>query len=239
MDTQNPLNNDPNNPMNESDTQQTPVGLMGMAPTHDSASVGGKSKTAATVMTFAVILVVGGGTLLYMRSAGSLKDQVDAKQTAAEKKIDHALKNIGAAGNTTADVKALFEETEELISLFAEDPAANQVALNELKKNPFALKVTEEEKVEIVELDRNAALLEAKRAKEIRQQALDSELEKLQLQSTVSGSNPAAFISNRIVRPGDRVGSFKVEAITTDSVLLAVEGSTYTLTMDGPGQFKR
>ena len=84
METQNPLNNDPANPINEGDTQQAPLGLMGMAPANDSAAIGGKSKTAATAMTFAVILVVGAGTLLYMRSAGSLKDQVDAKQTAAE-----------------------------------------------------------------------------------------------------------------------------------------------------------
>jgi hypothetical protein len=212
----------PAQPAAPSDAPQAPMGVMGMAPAPETASV-------------------GGGTLLFMRSAGSLENAVDARQVAAEKKIDQALRRIGpnGAAMTSDEVKRLFDETESIIALFAEDPSDKQVKLGELKKNPFERVAPADEKVAAFELDRNAAELAAQRELEARQKMREEALKELQLQSLVSGSNPAAFISGQLVRPGDRIGPFKVETIDNNSVLIAAEGSTYTLTLSGPGQFKR
>lgn len=48
--------------------------------------------------------------------------------------------------------------------------------------------------------------------------------QKLQVQATMSGTNPTAYISGRVVHVGDTINSFSVVAIGERSVTLALDG---------------
>lgn len=53
--------------------------------------------------------------------------------------------------------------------------------------------------------------------------------QELRVQATMSGSNPTAYISGRLVRVGDTIKSFSVVAIEDRSVTLALDGHHVTL----------
>jgi len=60
--------------------------------------------------------------------------------------------------------------------------------------------------------------------------AIDQALDSLELQSTLIGPNPIAYISGRLVRPGDRIDGFSVVRIEHRRVLLERDGHTRELT---------
>jgi len=64
-----------------------------------------------------------------------------------------------------------------------------------------------------------------------RREGLAGELAGLQLQSTMTGPAPAAYISGRLVRLGETIKGFSVVAIGDKIVKLRKDGLTFSLTM--------
>lgn len=60
---------------------------------------------------------------------------------------------------------------------------------------------------------------------------LARELAELHLQSTLTGLQPLAYVSGRLVREGDTVSGFEVVRIDDRRIVLARSGLTYDLTM--------
>ena len=62
-------------------------------------------------------------------------------------------------------------------------------------------------------------------------QALSKELSELQLQSTLTGRNPLAYISGHLVRQGDRYAGFSIVRIEERRVLVEKYGQVHELVM--------
>lgn len=69
------------------------------------------------------------------------------------------------------------------------------------------------------------------RSKRLESQQIDATLTGLSLRSTITGPNPMAHISGRIVRPGDHIFGFSVVKIEERRVLLVKAGQTRVLAM--------
>jgi hypothetical protein len=183
-------------------------------------------------LILAVLVVVGIGSLYLMRAT---QGDLGASKMATEvnAKIEQALAKLTKPGSLSPDdplrdqnMSDLFKDTESVLAMFASDPVKHQVPLEFVKKNPFDL---------LLERDKGPEHVPVKTGVDealLRRQKLAMELGSLRLQSVIQGSRPTAIISNEIVVPGQRIGSFTVKAIEGFSVTLAVGNDVYVLKMD-------
>ncbi len=205
----------------------------------DDAIIGAPRRTipqSAIVMGFVVALAAG--SLYLMRRAGD----VEAPQTMIEQEllIEEALAQLQrAAGHTDATpaqaLSVAFDEADDVVRLFLDDPTSRQVPLKHVAKNPFryahlandpddspidgAMQVSMAQKIRQQE-------------KQQKQMILRDELGRMNLQTVMTGTAPMAMISDQVVREGDRMGSFMIASIKPRAVELVAEGNTYTLWMN-------
>lgn len=233
-----------NNPISETgsgkllppgdDGQQMPLNLGGGDEFNpgliDAPGLDGSRKgVPGLALVLVIILAVGGGTLWAMRMTGSSAAPADETAASAELKIDEALKKLAAAGPEGSNlargsIEALFQDADQVVSLFANDPVKNQVAVEELAKNPFALPEADESPKEaapdVAALNRQARLKQ-----------LQEELTELKVQSVLTGSKSLAVVSGKVVRVGDKIGSFTVKAIAANGLTLTAEGQSFDLAL--------
>ncbi len=208
------------------------LGSSSANPLETSETVATKRRIPSGVVLLVVVLVVAGGALYAMRLGGSVSKS-DTTASAAEIAIAQALATLGAnATAPAADGQTAgkpLETTDEVIARFANDPTGKQVSLDQLSKNPFAraggAQVTE---VGLDEAGPNATPAQQNLRK------IRDELSRLQLQTVMNGRVPLAVINGKIVRVGDKFGSFRITAIERMSVVLSAAGKTYHLTMEQP-----
>lgn len=190
----------------------------------DDSGAGSKSGVPAGVLLLGVVLAIGAGTLYFMRIGGNAGAADDPSAAAAEKTIEEALARLSNEPEARAELQSLFQDADQIVSVFTDDPASNQIAPDKLKKDPFELYVTNKPAEDESDSGPSAELQ--------RQRQLRAQFEKLKLQSLLSGATPMAIISGETVREGDEVGPFKVRSISPYGVQLAAEGNTYTLRMN-------
>lgn len=116
------------------------------------------------------------------------------------------------------------QDGETIVAILAYDPTDQQIPIQFVKKNPFALArlnpMTEASNPKAKRIDP-----QEKRS----QEKVLYEFNQLRLESVVSGPRPVAVISGSIVRKGDTVGSLTVTAIRKTAVDLEHEGKPYRL----------
>lgn len=221
----------------DDDAQQMPLGLDDPAFGADAiGGSGGASSKSKTPLILLAVLLVAGGTLYGMRMTGGI-DSSDTTTAEAEKKIEAALRRL--TGGTSApatdplvkrNLDELFRDTEDVITLFGDDPTENQVELENVKKNPFELIVMRKESDDSTA----EAVAAIDKVKAKRLEALKKELATIKLQSIMSGKTALAVIDGKVVREGDAVGSFQITSISPYGVRLTAEGNIYTITMKKP-----
>jgi len=108
------------------------------------------------------------------------------------------------------------------------DPVGKQVALKDVKKNPFVMPEVEKPVETIV-----APATSKAAAKPVRNRVaeLTRELSTLKLQTVMQGRHPMAIVNNEIVKPGQKLGSFTVTVIADRTVRLSSEGHEFVLGM--------
>ena len=127
------------------------------------------------------------------------------------------------------NLDALFQETDQIIEMFADDVTEHQVPIDKVAKNPFVLPTfrtvsQEGPKQTTTSNDRELAVRKAR---------LEREAKRLKLQTIMnSKKTPVAIIDGQIVQPGHEIGEFKVTAIEQMSVTLEAGGFSFVLTMD-------
>ena len=180
-----------------------------------------------------LVLAVASGTLWAMRKTGTVPGADTAIQ-AAEEKIEQALARLRGTdlANPAIDPKqleTLFGDTDQVIAMFVVDPTQNQVPIENIQKNPFALTLLTPN----AEAEDGSADPALDRANEQRFRHLRAELKGMKLQSVMTSNHtPMALIDNKVVRPGDEIGSFKVVGIDSEAVRLRADGKNFTLTME-------
>lgn len=194
-----------------------------------------RSLLSSTTLIIVVVAVVAAGSLYAMRvtpSGGGDGAAIDE----IEQKIEQMLVKINmpeAMGDDDPlrreNLDALFQETDHIIKMFADDVTKHQVPIDQVAKNPFVLPTfrtvsQEGPKQPVASNDRELAVRKAR---------LEREAGRLKLQTIMSSQKtPVAIINGQIVQPGHEIGEFKVTAIAKMSVTLQAGGFTFVLTMD-------
>jgi hypothetical protein len=185
------------------------------------------------LILLAGVLLVAGAALYFMRSSTD-KTGNDAAVSAVELKIEKALAQLGGQSPTPAAddgaSELLLEKTDQVVERFVVDPTEKQVALENVRKNPFALRRAAKGEDEPAPQKRQLSYAEQQQERRLRQ--LRDEFSRLELQTVMAGRTPMAVISGEVVRERGTLGSFTVVAIEDRSVSLAAEGNTYRLTME-------
>jgi len=194
------------------------------------------SRVGEGVVLLLVVLLVAAGALWLMRSSGAV--DVSTQMSSVELKIEQALSQLtgkpqASDSENPQELGSWLGDSDRLIARFSNDGTNKQVPLERLVSNPFAIKRKQTaarnagEQTE-VQVDPEAV----KRQKRMRE--LRAELRALELQTVMSGRMPMAVISGRVVREGEKLGSFTVATIEPRTAILTAEGNTYRLSMNQP-----
>lgn len=222
----------------DDEPQQMPLNMIaGDVPAGDFDASGidaPRKGPSAGLLLVVVMLAVGGGALWAIRAGGAVAPKNEEVAT-AEKKIDEALERLASASKdgsalTRDSIDALFNDADQVVALFTNDPLKSQVSVEDLSKNPFELMVVEEADPE--EPEKTAVAVDHEKIEN--RKKLDAEFSGLKLQSLLHGSKSLAVISGKVVRAGDTVGSFTVESIDQAGVKLTAADEAFTLSMTPP-----
>lgn len=198
----------------------------------DAAAAKPAKRSLGGVGMVLLVVAIGAAALYGMRLANNHVNKPDPGAAAAEKKIDLALAKLAGEkgakkGHKFTDV---LHDTDQIIAMFASDPASRQVDVQHLQKNPFEMFPGSGTAKTV-----SATTDDAAHAERLRR--LRMELEQLKLQSVLSGNGSGfAVISGKVVREGGSIGSFVVTSIAGSTVKLSADGNTYTLAMAQPSE---
>ena len=176
----------------------------------------GSKKNYGILMLLAVCAV---GILGVYLMGTQQKIEPNEEEQAVESRVDVILAKLGK-GNSSTD----FNNTTKLVQTFYDYPLNQQVALDELKRNPFS-RVTNGETVE-TPVEKKAA----KKKVDIKAE-LQKKIEKFQLQAVIQASGGAkCMINGEVLDLGQSVGEeFTIAQISSGSVSLESQGHTFKL----------
>ena len=172
------------------------------------------NKNSLFFMSACVLAVL----LMYIFGLKNKPKESSAQDIEVETKIDQMLQRLGdhAQQEKTRD---LFGKSSDMVQLFYEYPAKQQVSLRELSRNPFERKSKPKEKP----VDDSQAL----------RTSLTDKLKLLRLQSVIMGPNGGICnISGQMYSVGKKVvDTFEVKAVGDDNVTLTSSGFEFILKM--------
>ncbi len=196
----------------------------------DAAEIGRpkKSRHVTTQVTVALVLVVGGGSIYWMRQTG-MKSGMDFNSEPIAFESQY----------TPAD----HDRFQDVLRDLEQSDARVQIAAADSGTNPFFIGIVQE--------DTGAAEAEARAAKE-RERLLDEQLRadadrqkqivdkaaNLRLGTILFSSDPKVSIDSRIYGIGDELAEFfTIVEIQAQAVILEADGVRYTITPQthGPG----
>jgi mannitol-specific phosphotransferase system IIBC component len=154
---------------------------------------------------------------VFMFSRHQKPPEVTVEEKAAETQVDTALAKL-VEMNENDKSKDLFKNVDTMVQTFYDYPSNQQVAADDLQKNPFSRYI----------IDADAGQGSSKARAELEKE-LRKKFNQLKLQ-TVAGSK--CVISSEVVGEGQKVAdTFLVKTISTDSVVLVAEDIEFVLQM--------
>lgn len=208
-----------------------PDGLPEAADLDMDAMQASSRKISQGTMIIVLVAMIAGGALYAMR-LGQAQIGADGVSSEIMTKIEAALAKSAAydsrdAAIHQASLKSSFRDTDSIVTMFNADVTRNQVPIEYVQKNPFALPV--QAKVETILSSDNPG--DALRIKE-RQEKLVAEMDKFSLQSVMANARiPVVVIDGQFLKVGQQVGSFTIVKIHDRGVDLVADGAQYTLSM--------
>ena len=193
--------------------------LNGMLNAQDSTFVTDEKKplSKGTLVMAGILLACGAGTyVMYTRSAPGAGPTPESAQ--AQATIGEFLSQD--AGDVTK-MKNMLNDTGKVVEQFIASPGKKQVPIAELQTNPFRVAAVESEEA----VDDSGS----KRQQEEQRAATKKAAEGLSLQFVMSGKKKSCMINNAIYREGQNVEGFKVESISTDSVIIRKDDARFAL----------
>jgi hypothetical protein len=154
------------------------------------------------VLSLLVVAAVGGLWFMHWKAGPN--------EAAAESNAQKTIKNfLGDGKKEVASMKTALADTERQVAELRQFPAAAQVPLEDLQRNPFA------EKAGDAKPTASHSQLENERAAALKKAST------LKLKSIVySGTNRSCILNNRFCQEGDEVDGFTVERVGQSSVIL-------------------
>lgn len=177
------------------------------------SSAKSRNNTAMMLLGACVLGMFG----VFMFSRHQKPPEVTVEEKAAEAQVDTALAKL-VEMNENDKSKDLFKNVDTMVQTFYDYPSNQQVAADDLQKNPFSRYI----------IDADAGQGSSKARAELEKE-LRKKFNQLKLQ-TVAGSK--CVISNEVVGEGQEVAdTFLVKTISTDSVVLIAEDIEFVLQM--------
>jgi hypothetical protein len=175
---------------------------------------------------FLLVTCAIGVGVMYLFGIKQKPKEASAEEKAVEAQVDQALKKL-VDQNEQGKVKDLFKDTNEMVQAFYDYPSKQQVALEELQKNPFC-RVIDAKETE-TKVDEKAL----QREKERVLREAQTKLAQLQLQSVLkSTKGSTCLINGEIFKVGQKVGEiFTIQAIEDNKVTLAASENQFVLEM--------
>ncbi len=173
----------------------------------------------STILLMVTCLLGVGG--IFMFGMKNKPQEVSADDKEVEQKIEVALQKFTQKSEKEKAQK-LFRDTENMIKSFYEYPAKQQVALDELHRDPFNHAATNQPTEDT----------EAIRLKKLRE-SLTQKVQALKLQSILQGpSGGKCLINGQVYSAGQKViKTFTVKDIDESQVTLEAEGISFKLKM--------
>jgi len=168
--------------------------------------------------------VIGVG-LTYVFGLRQHPKEATAEEQAVEAQVDKALEKLVDPKQRTK-TRQLFEDTETMVQAFYDYPAKQQVAVDDLQRNPFSRLLAEDGKA--TDLD------DAVRRRERLILELRNKASELKLQSVLLSQKSAkCLVNGQIYSEGDRLGeSFVIKTIKNNMVVLTAGGTTFEIWKD-------
>lgn len=183
----------------------------------------GKLKISRANMLLIGLFALGIGCV-YFLSLRNGPTEANAQNQAMEMQVDQFIADA-RAGQDPIDA-----EGRQIIETFYRDLTRRQVPLDDLRANPFVFERPTGPEGEVIETE--ASITQAELEHRRRMREVEREFQQLTLQSIMfSSRGGTAIVDNDLLRPGQQFGSFTVEEITPNTVLLRWEDQTYTLRM--------
>jgi len=179
----------------------------------------GQSRNHTAMILFAICTISMLG--VYIFGMRQKPQEATAQEKAVEAQVDTALaKLVDKNKDKQKKTQKLFDDTGKMVQAFYEYPTNQQVALDELQKNPFSRFSLEGDEEPVVDLSRKRARLE-------------KILMKFKLQSVLHGASGAkCLINGTIFGEGQVVeNTFNIKAIQEDNVILEAGEMEFELRM--------
>ena len=183
------------------------------------------------VIALLLIVLVGGGGLYVMYNRGGLGSQ----KPMATPGDQAAMEWLGGASKELGEMRRSLDETRRMVRMFDRIGKRPQVAVSELKSNPFVL--MQSAGPQIVETGASGPDME-----KLRKQVLAMEdMKGLHVQSVMAaGPNSSCVINKTVLRVGQQIVSGKTEftierveaSRISSSVVLSAYGQQFTKAME-------
>ena len=167
--------------------------------------------TAMILFAFCALCMLG----VFLFGLQQKPKEATAQEKEVEAKVETALANL-VDKEKQAKTQKLFNDAGEMVQAFYDYPSNQQVALDDLQKNPFL-------RFSLQENDNSGD------EKAMNRKQLERKLQQLQLQSVVGGK---CLISGKIFGVDQIVDdTFNIKLINEDNVVLISQGEEFVLRM--------
>ena len=188
---------------------------------------GGNGLLSHTTLLIVAVAIIAAGSLFLMRaSQGELTNS--AEMDKIETKIADALNKLHnpsllQEGDPLreSNLNTLLMPTDEITAIFNNDVRDQQVPIEQVKKNPFAISL----------VDKGPNSIPDTKQKDRALAKLRDEANSLDLQSIMLGSRNIAVIGGEFYKRGDKLGSFTVTEIDKFTVYLQANGNPFELSL--------
>ena len=192
--------------------------------------VGSGLLSHTTLLIVAVAIVAAGSLFLMRASQGELVSSAEVQEI--QSNIDNALNRLNnpsllPEGDPllTENLSTLLASTDEFAAIFQHDVRDQQVPIDQVKKNPFAIALVDNGQGTVPDTRQTDRALEQ----------LVIEAGTLDLQSIMLGSRNIAVISGEFYKRGDKLGSFTITEIDKFTVYLQANGHPFEISLKDQG----
>jgi len=202
----------------------------------------GHGKIAQGTLLLFIVAVIGAGSLYAMRvtqsdlGSAAVSEDVEARIAQVLARMASPNKADQPIAAQQESLQALFRDTSTIVAMFADDPTQQQIPIEYVQKNPFAIALPGSGKDGKGEV---AVVPVRDRSEELRRRALETELSRLELQTVMQSRNPVAVINGQLVQMGQSIGSFTVTRIEGLWVELSSGNHVFRLEMKKAGEDSR
>ncbi len=176
---------------------------------------------SAVILLITCLMGVGA---IYLFGLRNKPKEATAQEQEVEAKVDQVLAKL-VNQQKKAEARKLFQDTDNMVRVFYDYPAKQQVEVDQLQRNPFSRILAKDDGANDVD--------EALKRREQLRTELSGKSAKFVLQSVLQGRKGAkCLIDGNIYSEGETLdGVFKIKKIQSESVILTAEEMDFVVQM--------